>query len=284
MNAPDVRQHLLQAALQRPPLYERSADFIWTDDHVGRQMLPYHLDPNLDSASLKAATIKAQCRWIAAQTGPPGHRALLDIGCGPGLYCERFHDHGFRVTGMDCNPHSLAYARQRAQNRRLPIDYVQANYIELAAGQQYDVITLINRDFGALVPAERDRVLVHVHRALKPDGCFVFDTLSLEAFAQRHDSATWHASAAPGFWAAGPHLVLEQSLRYPDAHTCLERQLVVEAAGPLKTFHNWLLFYTESEVADLLRANGFEIGASNPLLADGIDEDPAPYLGFVAVK
>jgi 2-polyprenyl-3-methyl-5-hydroxy-6-metoxy-1,4-benzoquinol methylase len=40
---------------------------------------------------------------------PPGC-AVLDAGCGPGHYCRRFHQDGFRPTGMDLDPEMIAAA------------------------------------------------------------------------------------------------------------------------------------------------------------------------------
>ncbi|MFW5689865.1 MAG: hypothetical protein ACOC1U_09855, partial [Spirochaetota bacterium] len=92
---------LLARLFERPALYERSDHYIWTDEHVGSMMLRFHLAPEMDSASLRHEIIDDQTEWIARTTGggrAGGHeRTLLDIGCGPGLHCERFARLGFRV-------------------------------------------------------------------------------------------------------------------------------------------------------------------------------------------
>jgi len=265
-------------------LYERTEHCIWTDDHVGRQMLKYHLDPDLDSASMKHSTIDNQVGWIAARMGGAPTMDLLDIGCGPGLYCERFHRLGFRVTGLDCNRHSLHYASARAKQRHLPIRYVHANYVHLDYRDQFDVITLINKDFGALVPEERDKVLTAVHRSLKPGGRFVFDTLSLQWFARLREISSFSVSNSEGFWSPSPHIVLEQVLLYPEWHTELERQIVIASDGDVRVFHNWLIYYTGSEVEQMLRSVGFEVVERNPFLSDEKYGDPGLYLGFIARK
>lgn len=144
------------AATERPPLYERSTDYIWTDDHVGREMLRFHLDPDGDLASRRHASIDAQVRWITNCTDPALRPRLLDIGCGPGLYCERFAAAGFTVTGLDFNSHSLEYAREHAATSGHMIDYRYGNYLDLDDREAYDAITLINRDLSLL---ERKQLL-----------------------------------------------------------------------------------------------------------------------------
>jgi SAM-dependent methyltransferase len=275
---------MLSAHIRRAQLYERTNHYIWTDDHVGRQMLKFHLDPNLDSASLKHTTIDSQVRWIASRIGDASLKELLDIGCGPGLYCERFHSLGFHVTGLDFNRHSLQYASARARENQLSIKYVLKDYVHLDYREQFDVITLINRDFGALTPVERDMLLCAVHRSLKRGGRFVFDALSLEYFARLQESSRFSVCTAEGFWSPGPHIVLEQVLLYPESHAQLDRQIVIAQDGEVRKFHNWLTYYNESEIEQMLRATGFEVVETNPFLSDEIYDSPDLYLGFIAAK
>lgn len=42
---------------------------------------------------------------------------LVEIGCGPGLFLDRFYDLGFDVTGLDASPSMLAAARNRLGKR-----------------------------------------------------------------------------------------------------------------------------------------------------------------------
>jgi len=275
---------MLSAHIQRAQLYERTEHYIWTDDHVGRQMLKFHLDPNLDSASLKHTTIDRQVQWIAARMGDASLKNLLDIGCGPGLYCERFHSLGFHVTGIDFNRHSLEYASARAKENESSIKYVLKDYLHLDYREHFDVITLINRDFGALTSVERDMLLSAVHRSLKRGGRFVFDALSIEYFARLREISQFSVHTEEGFWSPFPHIVLEQILLYPESHAQLDRQIVIAHDGDVKKFHNWLTYYTESEIIQMLRTAGFDVVETNPFLSDEIYDNPDLYLGFIATK
>lgn len=279
----DIR--FLHMHLQRPNLYERSADYIWTDDHVGQQMLQLHLDPDLDSASLRHTVIDQQIRWIANAVGAGAGTDLLDIGCGPGLYCERFQRLGCTVTGIDFNRHSLEYARRRAEQLRLPITFNEQNYVQLGYVSLFDVVTLINRDFGALTTAERDTVIRAVWRSLRPGGYFVFDTLSTAYLEQRiRERRTCNTAIETGFWSQGPHVVIEHTLIYAAASAQLDRYIVISEDGNVKVFHNWLTYYEIGQVRRLVEDAGFEIVSENPFLSSETYDDPSLYVGVVAMK
>ena len=85
---------------KRPALFEPGTCSIWTDAHISMKMLEMHLDPNFDAASRKPETIDHTVDWISKNYLPEQGR-LLDLGCGPGLYCERFSRKGHDVVGVD---------------------------------------------------------------------------------------------------------------------------------------------------------------------------------------
>jgi hypothetical protein len=78
---------------------------IWRDPHVQQQLLLAHLDDSLDAATRVPATVEATVEWLVDGL-PPGD-AVLDLGCGPGLYAQRLADRGFEVTGVDLNAASI---------------------------------------------------------------------------------------------------------------------------------------------------------------------------------
>ncbi len=92
---------------------------------------------------------------------------LLDIGCGPGVYAEKFVALGYQVTGVDYSE-GPSPMRDSASKQQLNITYLFDNYLEMALPQQFDFITLIYCDYGALNPEERklllNNVLAHLNR------------------------------------------------------------------------------------------------------------------------
>ncbi len=159
----------LSSLLQRPAPYEKTQQRFWTDPHISQGMLDAHLDPNTDAASRKPESIARSVEWIC--TLLPHQAKLLDIGCGPGLYTKRLCERGLCVTGLDFSERSIAYAKAHDPKSV----YVTQDYLELEYENEFDMITMIWCDYGALNPQDRQNLLVRIHRALKPGGLFLFD-------------------------------------------------------------------------------------------------------------
>lgn len=142
--------------LMKPPaLYERTDAAFWDDEHISRGMLAAHLDPEFEGASRSFAFMDRSVDWICATAPPATHPRLLDLGCGPGLYAERFARAGYAVTGVDLSPRSLDHARRSANEQGLAIDYRCRNYLELDLDGSFDIAVMIYCDYGALSSDER---------------------------------------------------------------------------------------------------------------------------------
>lgn len=60
---------------------------MWTDAHISKQLLNVHLNPDIDLASRKKASIESTVNWILNSVNLEKMN-ILDLGCGPGLYAE----------------------------------------------------------------------------------------------------------------------------------------------------------------------------------------------------
>ena len=240
-------------------LHVRSESVIWTDEHVTRGLLAAHLDPDSDAASRNPVTIERTVAWIAASH--PARGRLLDLGCGPGLYAERFHDAGFAVTGMDVSTLSIEHARQAARRSRRAITYRQADYLVDELGSGYDVAACIYCDVGALLPSERTALVDRVHAALRTGGTFVFDVFGRGLCRSLTEERRWRYEAASSFWSPRPHFVLEERAHFPEAQAWGSRTIVLEEGGQAREYITWDHYFDEGQVTSLLGEHGFEVEA-----------------------
>lgn len=265
---------LLNLLKHRPELYEPGVFPFWDDTHISKGMLAAHLDPEVEAASRKPEFIRRSAGWIAGFTEGISGPGLLDLGCGPGIYAELFAASGFRVTGIDVSPRSIAYARERSAEAGSGIAYVCGDYLGIEYDGVFDIVTLIYCDFGVLKPTDRAQLLKKIHKALKPGGCFIVDVCSTRMYEERPETTSWSCHDG-GFWSPVPYACLYAFLRYDETMSFADRYVIVEE-DRVRCFNIWNhRFTTEELLADLTRAGfagaDFYDSAAGDVLTDKSD-------------
>lgn len=263
--------------LKRPSLWQRSIDPFWDDEHISKGMLEAHLEPDWDSASRKHSDIRRSVQWLS--TIIPTNGKILDLGCGPGLYTKPLSEMGYDVTGIDYSRRSIAYAK--SQDKKT--EYIYKNYLEIDYTDLFDAITLINFDYGALIPNERQILLSKVYRALKPRGLFIFDVFSEKYFKDKEESRSWSIRDTSGFWSPEPHVCLAAKYFYEGNTVSVDQHIVITNEN-IHEYLTWDTAYTVQTLTNELSPFGF--GAKEVF----DDACGSPYSGeadalcFVAIK
>ena len=263
--------------LARPLPYEEGAP-LWTDPHIARQMLAAHLSPDTDAASFRPETVAAICGFLPTAMGLSAGARIVDLGCGPGLYCQRLAARGYEMTGVDWSENSIRYARELCAG--LSATFRRASYLEPFGAAEFDAALLIYEDFGVLSPESRKTLLRNVRWALKPGGVFALDVSSRAAFEKRQAEAaqTWEA-AERGFWRPHPHVALTQTHFYPDIPASCDLHAVLDEEATV--YRVWQTYYTKESFKAELRAGGFETVDVFSSLKGDAHADDAPVIAAI---
>ena len=242
---------------EKPELYEKGTSFMWTDEHIAKQLLQIHLNPDTDLASRKKSTIEKTVEWILETQFFFEEINILDLGCGPGLYTEIFATNGHKVTGIDISRNSIDYAIKSAEEKGLNIDYQTGSYLEIDFGKEkYDLIILIYADLGALLPTERKPLLAKIYSALKKGGVFIFDVLQDKGLNEKISPKSWEARKV-GFWKNAPHLVLSESFLYDDEKIILFQHSIIDHSEDIEVYRFWTHFFSQQDITDILKQQNF---------------------------
>lgn len=242
---------------KKPVVFTPGEELFWNDEHISKGMLSAHLDPDIDAASRKPETIKRTVKFLGEYLKLNKFKSVLDIGCGPGLYCERFYEYGAEVVGLDFSKRSIDYAQKHAEMNNLKIQYVYQNYLNMSYKNQFDAVFLIYYDFGTFSHRDNIKVLKRVHDALKPGGVFIFD-VTTKYNRELKECSSWSVYEM-GFWKPVPHIVLENTFHYEESNTLLDQYIVIEKSGETSIYRIYEQYYDVESLSKLLADTGFVV-------------------------
>lgn len=240
--------------VQKPNLWQRSSEPFWDDEHISKKMLEAHLNPDWEAASRKHSDIDRSAKWLEGII-PAGSR-ILDLGCGPGLYTQRLSNMGYNVTGVDFSKRSIAYAKEHD----IQSTYIYQNYLEMDYVEEFNTITLIYCDYGALTFSERQTLLAKVYRALKPGGQFIFDVFTVKTQKDKRDNSSWSVFHDGGFWSAEPHVCLEAAY-YFENNMVEASQAIVVSDRELHKYIIWNTVFNQETLAGEVLPVGFQVNS-----------------------
>ena len=246
---------LLYDISKRPePFSRHTVKELWTRPHLARQMLTYHLSQETDLASRRYESIDQVVEWIDAQLDL-SEKSLCDLGCGPGLYAQRFESRGAKVTGVDFSAHSLDFAKAQGQQS---VRYIEADYLVDDLPTGFDVVTLIYTDLCVLSPEKRKKLLGRMRGMLNPGGHIIVDVAGIGSFTSKEEVTIIEHNLMEGFWSAEDYVGIQRTFIYPEDYLTLDRYLIVQPSD-IWQIYNWTQHFTPVSIETELQSAGFRI-------------------------
>jgi len=188
---------------------------------------------------------------LKAQAGD----SLLDVACGYGRHATVLaSSHGLRVTGVDISPALITFARTRAAEQSLEVNYELRDARDPAWTNEFDHAMIVYNSFSLFSPDDAPRVLQGIHRALKPTGRLFLD-LDNKSFNCRY-------GISDTSWYVGPGgLTLQEVYFHEDISVEVNRDLHFHAdAEEVAEFIVFKRLYSQDEICGLLSCCGLRVG------------------------
>lgn len=230
----------------------------WNAPDFSRRMLDEHLSQDHDAASRRFEIIDRHVKWIHDQVLKGNPTRILDLGCGPGLYTQRFAGLGHRCVGIDFSPASIAYAKVQAEEKGLECTYIQQDIRTADYGEGYGLVMLIFGEFNVFRPPEARGILEKAYRALAPNGFMLLEPHTFEAVVQVGTRPSLWYSKEKGLFSDEPHLCLKETFWDAQAKVAIERYYIVDAVtGKVARHSSSMQAYTDDQYRSLLVECGF---------------------------
>ena len=131
--------------------------------------------------------------YIEKELGFDKSKHILDIGCGTGRHAIELARRGYKVTGVDLSKSQLQRAKQKAQDAKLEIEFIQKDARQLDFKELFDMVIMICEGGFSLMETDEMNfmILQNAVKALKKDGKFIFTTLNA-LFPLYHPHESFH--------------------------------------------------------------------------------------------
>ncbi len=236
-----------------------TADVLWTNSYISKQMLSYHLNTSVNLASRVPSIIDESVNWLVEKFQLDGHSKIIDFGCGPGLYTQRFKEKGIgSVVGLDFSNNSLQYARDQARFTRLNIEYHSVDYLEYGDDRKYNLISLIMCDLCALNPSQRSKLFSIFKSLLAEDGVIALDVYTVNRFDTQNESTALSKNTMDRFWSSEDYWCLQSAFKYEKHHVTLDKYTIFQK-GSEWSVYNWLQHFTIESLEVELAKHGLAI-------------------------
>jgi len=258
MGVGKVFDQLKQINHRPKPFEVYTAKELWTDDHISSQMLSHHLNGANDLASRKTAFIDRSIDWIISKFKIDVSSSVADFGCGPGLYTERLARTKAAITGIDFSKNSIEYARNKAEQEKLNIEYINQDYLDYVTEKRFDLILMIYCDYCVLNPRQRQILLEKFKSQLKPNGSILLDVSSINAFNSKVESSTYRLNFIDHFWSSEEYYGFLNSYKYEDEKVSLDKYTIIEK-GRTREIFNWLQHFDRDSIKAEFAKTGLRI-------------------------
>lgn len=234
---------------------ETGAKIPWNDPEFSRRMLQNHLSQEHDWASRSNAIIRRHTDWIAAQL--QGSKArILDLCCGPGLYTHRLAQNGYDCVGVDFGPASIEYARKRARNSGLDLEYVLADVRDYRPQGLFDLVMMVFGELNEFSPEDALLLLLKAANCLKPGGKVLLEIQTPEAiYGQGQEPPAWEA-VNKGTLAEGSYVCLTENAWNELSKRSSTRWHVIRENGEIMSFASCTQSYDKWEFRKLISDAG----------------------------
>jgi SAM-dependent methyltransferase len=209
--------------------------------------------------------VETNVAWLAQHLDLPPGAAILDIGCGPGLYCNRLARRGYHVTGIDIAQPLLDYAQAEAQEQGLgeACVYRRQSMFDLDDEAEFEAILLFQSIINRLESPEMQALLAQICTALKPGGHFVVELQRVpEGFTSQEPTVTENISfLAQSPWCNQFHAWMIRELTFPASRERVTHHLILNPDGRPAEYWSRFKLYPIATLTDLLHQSGFTVQA-----------------------
>ena len=270
-----------------PPIpWDLDGNLPWNEPAFSERMLAEHLDQSHAAASRTHAERRKMLAWLLPRLNLDAGAHVLDFTCGPGLYAVDLARRGYRVTGIDFSPASIAYARALAAEKGVEN---ACTFVEQDVRQaellpnMFDAALFIYGQLAVFPRAEAQALLSKIAASLKPGGKLVVELLDQKLVDK--ESSSWWYTDDKGLWGSTPFLHLGERRWLEEEKLSVERFYIIDLqTHDMLTVNLCDQTYATTEMEEMLGQAGFGLVDTYPNWGDLDLYDRGEWVAYIAEK
>jgi len=228
----------------------------WNEPELSEHILQQeHLDQKHDRASRRLAIISAHVEWLIKKLRLKAGDKVLDLTCGPGLYCHEFGRRGIRTVGVDFSPASIKHAQKVAEEENLDAEFILKDIRDWEPAEQFDAVIFVYGQPNAFEKKQLRRIMFKINRALTRRGMLAAE-IATENYPKKIYEAIW-STDHKSLWGDFPQICLEEDIWDEKLNASLVKYYVINAlTGEIKYYSQCHQFYSVKELFRLHKEHG----------------------------
>jgi SAM-dependent methyltransferase len=253
----------------------------WHAPAFSERMLREHLSQAHDAASRRSEIIHQHVDWIHNDVLQRKTSRILDLGCGPGLYCRELAQRDHACVGIDYAPASIRHARETTQG--LPCEFIFGDLREADFGSGYDLAMQIYGEINVFKPADALTILRKAHDALNAGGTLLLEAHTHDVVRRMgHEPATW-STHERGLFSDAPYLYLHEASWNEAAQVATQRHIIIDATtAEVTRYASSIQAYDDAGYRALLHDAGFRDVRFLPSLAPSVETNQQSFFVLLA--
>lgn len=210
---------------------------------------------------------KEEVRFIIKAMKLKKGSEILDLCCGPGRHSILLAKRGFAVTGLDFSKDYISEAKKKAGKSGLKIDFLRGDMRNIKFTGEFDAVINLFTSFGYFQKLSDDiKVLKGIHRALKPGGLFLIDTLNGDWLRKNFRKRYWQVLPAPSGRglarreseraSGGKIYQLEETILAKDKKSTINKWVRIKPGGKIQERIFYLRLYDKKLLSSVLKKAG----------------------------
>ena len=245
-------------SLHTPKRFSPSPQNIWTNEKISPFIFQSYFNNDVYGGSKDDVFLKKSISFIDQIATSYSCKSILDLGCGPGIYCSPLFDLGYTVSGVDISQKAISYAKEYAKENYQSIKYYNTDILSVNLEEKHDMVILLYEILSNFSLDNREKILRKVYNILDMNGIFILDVPSERRYINHVPMKVWE------IFKTGDILLKENCYYFFSTEQFSQNLLFNHSVflfenSEIVNCYDWIQCFEKKMVFDELSRNGFDI-------------------------